>query len=250
MAFELDFSGRQVLVVGGSSGIGNATAQAFRGQGAQVAVWGTRAAAADYADEPGSDLTGLHYTRVDVTDAAQIATAAASIERLDVLVLAQGTVRYGRQEFEPAGFAQVVNVNLNSLMACAQALQGRLAASAGSVIVYSSVAAYQSSRGNPAYNASKAGAVALVRTLGDAWSRPGRHGGIRVNGIAPGLVDTKLTQVTVAHPDRLAAALQSIPMARLGTGTDMAGVALFLASPLAGYITGQTVIVDGGMVLT
>lgn len=245
----LDFSGRQVLVVGGSSGIGNATAQAFRAQGAAVRVWGTRASAAAYAGEPGSDLAGLHYSRVDVTDAAQVAAAAAAIEQLDVLVLAQGTVLYERQEFQPDGFARVMQVNLHSLMSCAQALQGRLAARAGSVIVYSSVAAFQSARGNPAYAASKAGAVALVRTLGDAWSRPGQHGGIRVNGIAPGLVDTKLTQVTVRHPQRLAAALQAIPMGRLGTPQDMAGAALFLASPLAAYITGQTLVVDGGMVL-
>ena len=252
MPFELDFSGQQVLVVGGSSGIGNATARAFLGQGAQVAVWGTRASAADYAAEPGSDLAGLHYSRVDVADAVQINAAAAVVDRLDVLVLAQGTVLYDRQEFNPAAFAQVVNINLTSLMACAQALHGKLAQRGGSVIVYSSVAAFQSTRGNPAYNASKAGAVALVRTLGDAWSRPagpGRPGAIRVNGIAPGLVDTKLTQVTIAHPQRRAAALQAIPMGRLGTGQDMAGVALFLASPLAAYITGQTLIVDGGMVL-
>ena len=109
------------------------------------------------------------------------------------------------------------------------------------------MAAYQATRGNPAYNASKAGAVALVRTLGDAWARGA--GGIRVNGIAPGLVDTKLTQVTTRHPKRLEAALLAIPMGRLGTPQDMAGVALFLASPLAAYITGQTLIVDGGMVL-
>lgn len=245
----LDFSGRQVLVVGGSSGIGNATAQAFRAQGGAVQVWGTRADAQAYADEPGSDLAGLAYRAVDAADADQVARAAADIDALDVLVLAQGTVLYERQEFSPEGFARVLQVNLHSLMHCAQALQPQLAARGGSVIVFSSVAAFQATRGNPAYAASKAGAVGLVRTLGDAWSRPGRHGGIRVNGIAPGLVDTKLTQVTVAHPQRLAGALQQIPMGRLGTPQDMAGVALFLASPLAAYITGQTLIVDGGMVL-
>jgi 3-oxoacyl-[acyl-carrier protein] reductase len=256
MTTVLDFTGQAALVVGGSSGIGNATAQAFRAQGAQVRVWGTRPDAAAYDGEPGSDLTGLDYTAVDVADPAQVQAAAAAVDRLDVLVLAQGTVLYERREFSVEGFNHVVNVNLNSLMACLLALQPQLQASrlpqGASAIVYSSVAGFRSTKGNPAYNASKAGAVGLVRTLGEAWARgskDGSRGPVRVNGIAPGLVDTKLTKVTTEHPQRLAGALQGIPMGRLGTPQDMAGVALFLASPLAGYIAGQTLIVDGGMVL-
>ena len=81
--------------------------------------------------------------------------------------------------------------------------------------------------------------------MGQAWAGDG----IRVNGIAPGLVDTKLTKVTTAHPERLAAALERIPAGRLGTPADMAGAALFLASPLAAYVIGQTIVVDGGLVL-
>jgi 3-oxoacyl-[acyl-carrier protein] reductase len=99
--------------------------------------------------------------------------------------------------------------------------------------------------GNPAYNASKAGVVGLTRTLATAWAKEG----IRVNSIAPGLVDTKLTKVTTDNPRRRQAALQRIPMGRLGTPQDIAGAALFLASPLAGYIIGQTLPVDGGLVL-
>jgi 3-oxoacyl-[acyl-carrier protein] reductase len=108
--------------------------------------------------------------------------------------------------------------------------------------VISSTAAYHATRGNPAYNASRAG---LVRALGEAWAAEG----IRVNGIAPGLVDTKMTKVTTEHPARLAAALGRIPLKRLGTPRDMAGVALFLASPLAAYVVGQTLQVDGGLIL-
>jgi 3-oxoacyl-[acyl-carrier protein] reductase len=73
--------------------------------------------------------------------------------------------------------------------------------------------------------------------------------GIRVNGIAPGLVDTKLTKVTTQNPERLKATLTRIPAGRLGTPADMAGVALFLASPLAAYVHGQTLPVDGGLIL-
>ncbi|PKP62544.1 MAG: 3-oxoacyl-ACP reductase, partial [Alphaproteobacteria bacterium HGW-Alphaproteobacteria-9] len=74
--------------------------------------------------------------------------------------------------------------------------------------------------------------------------------GIRVNGIAPGLVPTKLTSVTTDHPDRLEGALRAIPLRRMGTPEDMAGAALFLASPLSSYITGQTLVVDGGLTLS
>jgi 3-oxoacyl-[acyl-carrier protein] reductase len=241
----LDFSAREVLVVGGSSGIGNATAQAFRHRGAAVQVWGTRAAPADYADSADTDLEGLTYSRVDVADPLQIAAAAARIKRLDVLVLSQGIVKYDRAEFDPVQFRRVVDVNLNSLMDCCMACHHLLKASRGAVIIVSSTAAFQSTRGNPAYAASKTGAMGLTRTLGDAWARDG----IRVNGIAPGLVPTKMTKVTTDHPKRVEATIAQIPLGRLGTTADIAGVALFLASPLAAYVIGQTIPVDGGLIL-
>jgi 3-oxoacyl-[acyl-carrier protein] reductase len=243
---ELDFSGRQVLVVGGSSGIGNGIAQAFRAKGADVHVWGTRGNAGDYAAAEGSDLSGLHYAQVDVADFAAVERWRPPFDRLDVLVLSQGTVIYRRGEFTVDGFKKVVDVNLNSLMACAGKFHAMLAAAKGSLIVVSSTAAYHSTRGNPAYNASKTGAVGLTRTLGEAWASDG----IRVNGIAPGLVDTKLTKVTTENPERLERAVGSIPLGRLGTPADMAGVALFLASPLAAYVVGQTIVVDGGLILS
>lgn len=242
---ELDFSGRTVLVVGGSSGIGNGIAQAFRAKGAAVHVWGTRARVEDYAREAGSDLAGLHYAQLDVTDGVAIERYVPPFARLDILVLAQGIVIYRRGEFNPDGFRRVVEVNLNSLMACSIKFHDMLAAAKGSLIILSSTAAFHSTRGNPAYNASKTGAYALTRSLAVAWAGDG----IRVNGIAPGLVDTKLTKVTTEDPRRLAAALERIPLGRLGTPADMAGVALFLASPLAAYVVGQTIVVDGGLIL-
>jgi 3-oxoacyl-[acyl-carrier protein] reductase len=245
MSDPLDFGGRRVLVVGGSSGIGNGIARAFLARGAEVDVWGTRAGAADYASEPGSDLSGLRYARVDVSDDDAVAREAASFDRLDVLVLSQGVVLYRRGEYAMAGFRQVLDVNLSSVMACCTALHPQLKASGGSVIVVSSTAAFHATRGNPAYGASKAGAVGLVRTLADAWAADG----IRVNGIAPGFVATKMTQVTTGDPKRLEAALRRIPVGRLGTPQDMAGAALFLASPLAGYVVGHTIPVDGGLLL-
>jgi len=237
-----DFSGKTVLVVGGSSGIGRGIAQAFRGCGAEVAVWGTRPSVADY--DASEELDGIDYHQVDVTDEQQVRLAAAP-SRLDVLVLSQGTVRYGRREFAIADFREVVDINLSSMMACAERFHPLLVESGGSIIMIASSAAYRATRGNPAYAASKAGVVGLTGTLGQAWA----GSCVRVNGIAPGYVDTKLTQVMTKRPERRAALISSIPLGRLGEPEDIADVALFLASPMARYIVGQTIVVDGGLIL-
>ena len=242
---ELDFTGRTVLVVGGSSGIGNGIAQGFRARGAEVHVWGTRPRAADFAGAEGSDLMELAYAQVDVADRDAIADNLPDFEQLDVLVLCQGTVVYKRGEFERPGWDRVMAVNLDSLMHIARKFKPQLLETQGSVIVVSSISGLKANIGNPAYAASKAGAISLTKTLGQAWAPEG----IRVNGLAPGLVDTKLTKVTTEHPDRLRGAMARIPMGRLGQPADMAGAALFLASPLAAYVAGQTLIVDGGLSL-
>ncbi|HVW71227.1 MAG TPA: SDR family oxidoreductase [Steroidobacteraceae bacterium] len=240
---DLDFAGRNVLVVGGSSGIGNGIARAFLERAAHVFVLGTRARPEDYSAEEGSNLSGLHYTQLDAADETALASYQPPFERLDALVLSQGTVVYRRGEFERAGWRQVMAVNLDSVMACAVKFKPLLASARGTLIIISSVSAFRSNRGNPAYAASKAALVNLTRTLGEAWAQDG----IRVNGIAPGLLATKLTKVTTEHPQRLAATLAAIPMGRLGQPVEIGGVALFLASHLASYMTGQTLIVDGGL---
>ncbi|MFN3456852.1 MAG: SDR family NAD(P)-dependent oxidoreductase [Novosphingobium sp.] len=245
MIDDTDFTGKHVLVVGGSSGIGNGIAHAFRKRGAQVHVWGTRASAADYDPAEGSDLDGLGYTCVDVGDPDAIEAAPLPFATLDTLVLCQGTVVYKRGEFAREGWDKVMAVNLDSVMHCAMKFRPQLAAGKGSVVIVSSVSGLKANIGNPAYAASKAGAISLTRTLGQALAAEG----IRVNGLAPGLVDTKLTKVTTANPERLAGAVARIPQGRMGTPEDMAGAAIFLASPLASYVTGHTLVVDGGLTL-
>lgn len=238
----LSLAGKRALVVGGSSGIGNGIAQLFRSQGATVRVWGTRSSAADYDGEKGSDLTGLDYEQIDVSDPASIENARDFPDGLDILVLAQGAVVYRRKEFEIETFRRVIDINLVSVMHCCTKFYPAIRERQGTIIVISSIGAYKSVVGNPAYAASKAGVVGLTRTLGDAWAREG----VRVNGIAPGMIATKMTAVTTEHPDRLQAALDTISLGRLGLPEDVANAALYLASPLASYITGQTIIVDGG----
>ena len=245
MANDTDFIGKHVLVVGVSSGIGNGIAHGFRERGAKVHVWGTRANAADYDPADGSDLSGLGYSCVDVSDPDAIEGAAMPFDTLDVLVLCQGTVVYKRGEFERPGWDHVMAVNLDSLMHISRKFKPQLLDSKGSVIIVSSISGLKANIGNPAYAASKAGAISLTKTLGQAWGPEG----IRVNGLAPGLVDTKLTKVTTQSPERLAGALANIPQRRMGLPVDMAGAAIFLASPLASYVTGHTLIVDGGLSL-
>jgi len=239
---ELDFSGKQVLVVGGSSGIGNGIAQAFRGKGARVQVCGTRARAADYSAAEGSHLEGLDYAQLDVSDARAIENFKPPFERLDVLVLAQGAVIYRRGEFEMDGFRRVVEVNLMSLMACAGKFHRLLSASRGTLIIVSSTAAYHSTKGNPAYNASKTGAMGLTRTLGQAWAEDG----IRVNGIRPGGIQIRgemvLDSPEIASPE--------VPLGkRRGLPDEIASLALFLVSDSSRYITGTTITIDGGLSL-
>lgn len=247
---DLNFTGKKILVVGGSSGIGNGIAQAFRARGAEVHVWGTRASAEDYAGIEGSDLTGLNYAGVNASDYDSLTAYQPPFDSLDVLVLCQGTVRYKQAEYEKAGWDEVMDVNINSVMHTASKFKDMLSASAsssgGSIIIVSSVSGYGANIGNPAYAASKAAAVSLTKTLGAAWARDG----IRVNGLAPGFVPTKLTAVTTKNEKRLEMALQTIPLRRTGTPDEMAGVAMFLASPLASYVLGQTIIADGGLTLS
>lgn len=242
---DTDFSGKQVLVVGGTSGIGNGIAHAFRTRGASVEVWGTRARAEDYDAADGSDLTGLSYQQVDVGSPDEIANATLGANALDVLVLSQGIVAYKRAEFERDGWDRVMAVNLDSLIHCSEKFRPLLAETQGSIVIISSVSGIRANIGNPAYAASKAGAISLTKTLGQAYARDG----IRVNGVAPGLVDTKLTKVTTGNPDRMKGALRSIPLRRAGEPSEIAGGVLFLASPLASYVCGQTIFVDGGMTL-
>lgn len=241
----LDFTGKTALIVGGTSGIGNGVAQAFRAAGAEVHVWGTRAREAYKADD-GSDLGGLNFAQVNAADLGAVEAWEPPFEALDVLVCCQGTVVYGRGEFEPEGWDRVMDVNINSVMHCARKFHGSLAAAKGSMIIVSSVAGFSATRGNPAYSASKHAAVGLTKTLGEAWASDS----IRVNGLAPGLVDTKLTKATTENPKRLEGSLRAIPMGRMGEPADMAGVCLFLASPLAAYVCGQTIICDGGLSLS
>ncbi|WP_290685829.1 MULTISPECIES: SDR family NAD(P)-dependent oxidoreductase [unclassified Haematobacter] len=245
MKFDLDMVGKTALVIGGTGGIGNAIAQAYRALGATVHVWGTRGTAADYADVADSDMEGLHYHQMDVSDFAAVEAWQPPFGGLDILVQSQGIVMYGRKEYDISNFEKVLSVNLTSLMACTNKFIDRLVEAKGSVIIVSSSAAFHATRGVPAYGASKVGAMGLTKILAQTYAAKG----VRVNGIAPGFIPTRLTAKTTEDQRLAETALARIPMGRFGTPQEMAGVAVFLASPLASYVTGQTILADGGMLL-
>lgn len=233
----LDFTGKVVLVTGGSAGIGLAIGRLFRDAGATVTVTGTQP-----KDRYEADFTDLEFLQVDVADDVQVQALAARFPRLDVLVNNAGTVLYRRAEYELANFRRVMDINLTAMLHLATLFHDRLKASKGSVINISSLAGLFGTFGNPAYGASKAAVIQLTKTLAVAWGKDG----IRVNAVAPGYVETKITKVSKDNPKIDQGIVSRTPLGRWIEGEEIAGAVLWLASPLASGVTGQNIAVDGG----
>lgn len=245
--FKFDLSGKRVLVIGGSTGIGNAAAQLFLRCAAEVHVTGTRESASRYGLDDVSDLQGLCYHRLDFTHRSALQSWTPDFTSLDALVVCHALTYFEGQEYEADVFRSVVEVNLSSVFDCAQRFRAMLAMTKGSIVIVSSLAAYRTIPEQPAYTASKAALLGLVRALSMTYIADG----IRINGIAPGLVQTKMGRD--GHPkyrELVEKTARRIPMRRTGEPEEMAGPILFLCSPLASYMIGQTLIVDGGMSLT
>lgn len=239
----LSFKDKTVLVAGGSSGIGNAAAQAFAAAGGSVHVTGTREKKADYSGKPGSNLEGLVYHTLDAGDRNAVDEFDLQVDRLDCLINCMGTVEYARKEFEMETFRRVLEINLNAVMALCTRFEQRLTEAGGSIVNVGSIASFKAVPGNPAYSASKGGLLTLTKTLAAAWASKG----LRVNLVSPGFVKTSLTEVSHRDPRREKSIAQSIALGRWGEPVEIANVILFLASPMASYITGEMVVVDGGL---
>jgi 3-oxoacyl-[acyl-carrier protein] reductase len=234
-----EFQGKRVLVTGGSQGIGLATARAFMANGATVLVTGTRPAASDYSD----DLAGFTYVQADFASPETAAAVAAAAGELDVLVNNAGTGR--ADEYSDTGFRAVIDVNLNSVMALSLALHAGLKARSGAIVNMGSLSSFLALRETPAYTASKAGLLGLTRALADKWAADG----IRVNMVAPGFIRTRMTEIQRTDADYEKRLLKAVPMRRWGEPEEVAEVVLFLASPRAPYVTGQSIAIDGGLML-
>ena len=240
IARDLRFDGKQVLVTGASDGIGFAIARAFREQGANVSVTGTRDASA-YA----MDFSDMTFHQLNVTDAQDVLKLVARYDSLDVLVNSVGTVMYRQQEFTRENFEKVLTINLTGIMHLCTEFFPLLAANGGNIINIDSVASIRPAVQNPAYTASKAGLAHLGKGLAAKWGPKG----VRVNNVGPGLVPTRLTANQVNSPEQEEQFKKLCPLQRFGRPDDIAAAVVFLASPLASYITGAHLAIDGGLTL-
>lgn len=244
MIGEQAFQDRQVLVVGGTSGIGSGIAAAFLSRGAQVCVTGATAAEVDAATRDPA-LAGSRVNVLDVRDGDAVAAFIGTLDRMDVLVNCAGIIRRG-QEHDPAVFAQVLDINLNGSMRTAAAARPLLAKSQGCIVNTASMLSFFGGGLVPGYSASKGGIAQLTKSLAIAYAADG----IRVNAIAPGWIATPLTQALQDDPARSAPILARTPLGRWGTPADVAGPVLFLASGLAQFVTGTLLPVDGGYLVS
>jgi NAD(P)-dependent dehydrogenase (short-subunit alcohol dehydrogenase family) len=243
MGAAFDYRGAAVLVTGGSNGIGLGIGRAFVSAGAEVTVTGTRPTPGEYAH----DLSAFTYRRCVLGESASVEGLAGGVDRLDVLVNNAGfTEPGGRSEYEPGAFEEVLAVDLVAPFRLAQLCKPLLRDAArrgnAAVVNVASFGAFFGLPRNPGYGAAKAGLVQLTKALAVGWAPDG----IRVNAVAPGIVETNMTAAMMGNVALTAPILARTPLARFGTPDDVAPAVLFLASTSASYITGQTLRIDGG----
>ncbi len=248
MSADAQFAGQIALVTGASRGIGRAVAMALAGRGATVVGTATSEAGAlgirqalERAAAPGSGMV------LDVRDAASCNAAVAEIERrfgpVSILVNNAGITRDGLAlRMKDEDWDAVLDTNLNAVFRlCRSVLRGMIKARAGRIVNITSVVASTGNAGQVNYAASKAGVEGLTRSL----AREVAARSITVNCIAPGFIDTDMTRaLSAAQREPL---LQRIPLGRLGEPAEIAAAVAFLASREAGYITGATIHVNGGL---
>jgi len=240
-----DFTGQVVVVTGGARGVGRGITEAFLSAGADVAICGRREPAAD--ELPGAGARRAVFFSADVRDAEQAASVVrATVQRfgrVDVFVNnAGGSPAVPTAEASARFVSQVVALNLLAPMYCAQAANAVMqGAGGGSILNIASVSGLRPSPGTAAYGAAKAGLINLTRTLAVEWAPK-----VRVNCVVAGMIATEAAEDHYGGAAGLAAVAGTVPLGRMGTPDDVAGACLYLASPLAGYVSGAALEVHGG----
>ena len=243
----IDLTGKVAFVTGGTRGIGLAIARALHAAGAAVAVVGRDQARADaIAAELRERAVGLSC---DVARGDQVEAAIASCEKalgpVDVLVNNAGLTRDNiLLRLTEADWDAVLDANLKGAFHTTKAvIKGMMKRRAGRIVNITSIVGLTGNKGQANYAASKAGLIGFTKSVAKEYASRG----VLVNCVAPGFIETDMT---AALPDEARASLlQDIALGRLGRPEDVAGAVLFLASDLAGYVTGQVLVVDGGMVI-
>ena len=244
---KIDLIGRTALVTGSTRGIGRAIAESLAEAGARVAVVGRdQARAAEAAAAIGNGARGF---AADVGDVASILAMVEAVEKefgqIDILVNNAGLTRDNILfRIKDDDWDAVLDANLRGAFVAIRAVaRGMIKRRWGRIINIASVVGITGNRGQANYAASKAGLIGLTKSVAkELGSR-----NVLVNAVAPGFIETDLTAAMTA--EARAALAGQIPLERLGTPRDIAGVVTFLASEHAAYLTGQTLVVDGGMVM-
>lgn len=236
-----NYSEASVLVTGGSNGIGLAIAQAYAKAGARVTITGRRESADDYDH----DLTAFTYRQLDVSSRASLLALAAELDALDILVNNAGGAQ--ADEWGHDGFDNSLNINLSSAFhlsaACKPLLEASEFEGGASIIGIASMTSFFGYEWTPGYGAAKAGLAQLVKTLGVSWG----PAGIRANAVAAGMTRTNLTGPVIdGMPEMIEGMFTRQGIKRVGEAEEIASAVLFLTSPQAAWVTGQTLAVDGG----
>jgi 3-oxoacyl-[acyl-carrier protein] reductase len=247
MTAIIDLTGKTAFVTGSTRGIGRAIAQALYSAGAKVAIVGrelerARSVAAELGDR-------AHGVACDVAQPSQVEAALAETEKalgpVDILVNNAGVTRDNiLLRLSDDDWNTVLDANLKgSFNTIRAAIKGMMKRRTGRIINITSIVGLTGNKGQANYSASKAGLIGLTKSVAKEYASRN----ILANCVAPGFIETDMTHALPA--EARATLLEEIALGRLGRPEDVAGTVLFLASDLAGYITGQVLVVDGGMVI-
>jgi NAD(P)-dependent dehydrogenase (short-subunit alcohol dehydrogenase family) len=245
-----DLSGMTGLVTGASGGLGSAIAKALAGQGARLALSGSNVEKLEtFRAGLGGDHVALPCNLSDGAAVDRLVPQAVEAlgGELDILVNNAGGPYPNGDEYDPEGYIASVTQNMfgpmRLTMKCYDKLKSSNAPGGASVVTIVSMSAFRSAVFVPGYASSKMGLIALTMNLSRRWAADG----IRVNAVAPGLIDTRMTHPAMNIPEVMNVEIGfHTPLGRAGTPQDCAGAVLFLCTDAASYITGTSIAVDGG----